>query len=104
MSSGEASSGPTVAVGAAGLVMVFGIIVLGPVLGGPDALSSTALTDYGKDLASSNFLRVAPARFGCYALLTAVELVFFAELWSFARQLAPRTVLAPIVAVGAAAV
>lgn len=89
--------------GTAGLMMVIGIIVLGPVLGGPDALSSTAAADYAKDLGGSTFLRIAPVRFGCYALLTGAELVFFAGLWSFARQLVPRTVIAPIVALSAAA-
>jgi hypothetical protein len=84
-------------------MMVIGIIVLGPVLGGPDALSSTAAADYAKDLGGSTFLRIAPVRFGCYALLTGAELVFFAGLWSFARQLVPRTVIAPIVALSAAA-
>ena len=103
MSSGAARSGSATAAGAAGLVMVLGIIVLGPVLGGPDALASTAVTDYGKDLAGSNFLRMAPTRFGFYALLTAVELVFFAGLWSFARQLAPRTIVPLIVALSGAA-
>jgi hypothetical protein len=89
--------------GLAGLVMVIGIIVLGPVLGGPDAFSSSAITDYATDLGGSRFLRTAPARLGGYALLTAVELVFFSGLWSFARQLAPRTLVAPIVALSAAA-
>ena len=89
--------------GVAGLVMVVGIIVLGPVLGGPDALSGSAVTDYAKDLAGSSFLRAGPARLGCYVLLTAVELVFFSGLWSFARQLAPRTLLDPIVALSGAA-
>ena len=103
MSSDDARPGSATATGAAGLVMVLGIIVLGPVLGGPDALASTAVTDYGKDLAGSNFLRMAPTRFGFYALLTAVELVFFAGLWSFARQLAPRTIVPLIVALSGAA-
>jgi hypothetical protein len=98
-----AREGSVKTAGVAGLIMVIGIIVLGPVLGGPDALSSTAVADYARDLTGSSFLRMAPARFGCYALLTAVELVFFAGLWSFARQLAPRTVLAPIVALSGAA-
>jgi hypothetical protein len=102
MSSGSARSGSTAA-GAAGLVMVLGIIVLGPVLGGPDALASTAVTDYGKALAGSNYLRMAPTRFGFYALLTSVELVFFAGLWSFARQLAPRTIVPSVVALSGAA-
>jgi hypothetical protein len=99
----EGKEGPGWTAGVAGLVMVIGIVVLGPVLGGPDALSSSAVTDYAKDLGGSSFLRMAPARLGCYALLTAVELVFFGGLWSFARQLAPRTVLAPIVALSSAA-
>ncbi len=85
------------------MLMVVGIIVLGPVLGGPDALASTAVIDYGKDLAGSSFLRMAPARFGCYALLTAAELVFFAGLWSCARRLAPRTILPLVVASAGAA-
>ncbi len=99
----EAREGSVRAAGAAGLVMVIGIIVLGPGSGWPRCVGSTAVTDYAKDLAGSSFLRAAPARFGCYALLTAVELVFFAGLWSFARQLAPRTLLAPIVALSGAA-
>jgi hypothetical protein len=99
----EARESSMRAAGVAGLVMVIGIIVLGPVLGGPDALSSSAVTDYAKDLGGSTFVRTAPARFGGYALLTAVELVFFAGLWSFARQLAPQTVIAPIVAMSATA-
>jgi hypothetical protein len=103
MSSGDARIGSATATGAAGLVMVLGIIVLGPVLGGPDAFASTAVTDYGKDLAGSNFLRMAPVRFGFYALLTAVELVFFAGLWSFTRQLAPRTIVPLVVALSGAA-
>lgn len=95
--------GPGAAAGAAGLVMVVAIIVLGPVLGGPDAFSGQAVADYGKDLAGSHFLSLAPARFGCYALLTAVELIFLSGLWAFARQLAPRTMVAPVVALSAAA-
>ena len=57
MFSSDARSGPSASVGAAGLVMVVGIIVLGPVLGGPDALSNTAVADYGKDLAGSTYKR-----------------------------------------------
>lgn len=103
MSSGQARLGPATATGAAGLAMVLGIIVLGPVLGGPDAFTGTAVTDYGKDLAGSTYLHMAPTRFGFYALLTGVELVFFAGLWSFARQLAPRTVLPLVIALSGAA-
>jgi hypothetical protein len=36
-------------------------------------------------------------------LLTAVELLFFGGLWSFTRQLAPRTVLPAVVALSGAA-
>lgn len=99
----EAREGSVRTAGAAGLLMVIGIVVLGPVLGGPDALSGSAVADYAKDLDGSSFLRAAPARFGCYALLTAVEVVFFSGVWSFARQMAPRTLLAPIVALSGAA-
>lgn len=97
------STGSVRAAGAAGLVMVIGIIVLGPVLGGPDALSGSAVADYAKDLRGSSYLQNAPVRFGCYAVLTAVELVFFGGLFSFARRLSPRTMLAPVVGLSAAA-
>lgn len=101
--SAEAKAGSARTAGVAGLAMVIGIIVLGPVFGGPDAFSSSAVTDYAKDLGGSSFLRTAPSRFGCYALLTAFELVFFGGLWSFVHRLSPRTLLAPAVALSAAA-
>lgn len=89
--------------GAAGLAMVAAIIVLGPVMGGPDAFSSHAVTDYAKSLAGSGHLRRAPYQFGGEALLTAVELVFFAGLWSLVRRLVPGSGLTLIVALAAAA-
>jgi hypothetical protein len=90
-------------VAAAGIVMVLGIIVLGPVMGGPDAFAGDAVRHYNDMLAGSPFLRAAPIRFGGYALLTAVELVFVAGLWSFVRQLAPRGIASPLVALSGAA-
>lgn len=89
--------------GAAGLVMIAAIIVLGPGMGGPDAFGSHAVTDYAKSLAGSGHFRRAPYQFGAEALLTAVELVFFAGLWSLVRRLAPGSGLTLIIPLAAAA-
>jgi hypothetical protein len=83
--------------------MIAAIIVLGPVMGGPDAFGPHAVTDYAKSLAGSGHFRRAPYQFGGEALLTAVELVFFAGLWSLVRRLVPGSGLTLIIALAAAA-
>jgi hypothetical protein len=89
--------------GAAGLVMVAAVIVLGPVMGGPDVFSSHAVADYARSLAGSGHLSRAPYQFGGEALLTAAELAFFAGVWSLVRRLAPNTGLALVIALAGAA-
>ncbi|WP_261556185.1 hypothetical protein [Frankia tisae] len=89
-------------IGAAGVVMVVGIIGLGPAMGGPDSWASDAVAQYRDTLDGSTFLDVAPVRFGAYALLTAFEMFFFAGLWSWVRRIAPRSMASPLVALAAA--
>ena len=88
-------------VGLAGLAMVAGIVVLGPVMAGPDSWAHGAVADYRRALGGSAFLSAAPTRFGFYALLTAAEIMFLAGLWLWTLRSSGRSLSSVVVGLAA---